>query len=166
MYYYHMLEVSDKADTFVKIRDAGSNSDALVIPRWGKAEWSTLFSYTTLVKLPAGATLIRQQEPDRTLYFVASGMLEAAVAYSELAFAPLRVIYPGSVVGEVAFFDAEPRSARVWAVKESELLRLETADYARFAAAHLQLANELLFGLGRLVALRLRQLTVRATSPR
>lgn len=161
-----MLGLEDKADAFTKARDAGSRSDSLVIPQWGKSEWATLFSYATAVKLPAGSTLIRQQEPDRTLYFVASGMLEAAVAYSEMAFAPLRVIYPGSVVGEVAFFDAEPRSARVWAVEDSELLRLGTADYDRFAAAHLQLANELLFGLGRLVAMRLRQLTVRATTRR
>lgn len=161
-----MLDIEDKADAFAKARGAGSSSDTLVISRWGKGEWATLFSYTTVVKLPAGSTLIRQQEPDRTLYFVVSGKLEAAVAYSEMAFAPLRVIYPGSVVGEVAFFDAEPRSARVWAVEDSELLRLETAAYDRFAAAHLQLANELLFGLGRLVAMRLRQLTVRATARR
>ena len=166
MYYYHMLDLEDKANVFTKVRGADASGDTLVIPRWGKSEWTTLFSYTTEIKLPSSAMLIREQGPDRTLYFVVSGVLEAAVSYGEQALAPLRVVYPGSVVGEVAFFDGEPRSARVWAVEDSELLGLGTEDYSRFAAAHVQLANELLLGLGRLVAFRLRQATVRATSPR
>jgi CRP/FNR family transcriptional regulator, cyclic AMP receptor protein len=159
-----MVALEDRAEAFAKARDAGSANDALVIARWGTNEWATLFSYATVVKLPAGSTLIRQQGPDRALYFLISGRLEAAVSYGEQTLAPLRIVQPGSVVGEVAFFDAAPRSARVWAVEDSELLRLGTDDYDRFAAANLALANELLFGLGRLVALRLRHLTVRATS--
>ena len=161
-----MLDLEDKANAFAKVRAPDSSGDALVIPRWGKGEWTTLFSYTTEMKLPSGATLIRQAMPDQTLYFLVSGVLEAAVSYGEQALAPLRVIYPGSVVGEVAFFDGGPRSARVWAVEDSELLGLGPADYGRFAAAHLHLANELLLGLGRLVAFRLRHVTVRATSLR
>jgi CRP/FNR family transcriptional regulator, cyclic AMP receptor protein len=161
-----MLALEEKANAFAKVRGPGTSGDALVIPRWGTREWTTLFSYTTELKLLSGATLIRQEVTDRTLYFLVSGVLEAAVSLGEQAFAPLRVVYPGSVVGEVAFFDGGPRSARVWAVEDSELLGLGTADYSRFAGAHVHLANELLLGLGRLVAFRLRQLTVRGTSPR
>jgi CRP/FNR family cyclic AMP-dependent transcriptional regulator len=161
-----MLDLEDKVNTFAKVRSNDAHGDSLVIPRWGKSEWTTLFSYTTEVRLPSGSTLIQQQGSDRMLYFLVSGNLEAAVLYGEQTLAPLRVVHPGSVVGEVAFFDGEPRSARVWAVEDSELLGLGTADYSRFAAAHLHLANDLLLGLGRLVAFRLRQATFRATSPR
>ena len=165
-----MLEIEEKAETFASVRP-GTNADVLVIPGWAKAEWTTLFSYATAQALPAGATLIQQQEADRTLYFLVAGVLEAAVSphsgtpssYSEQPMAPLRVMYPGSVVGEVAFFDGWPRSARVWAVEDSQLMRLEVSAYDRFAAEHLQQANELLFALGRLVALRLRQSTAQAT---
>jgi len=159
-----MVGLEDKARAFAKTGEAGSANDALFIARWGTREWATLFSYGTVVKLPAGSTLIQQQERHRSLYFLISGRLEATASYGEQTFAPLRVVYPGSVVGEVAFFDAAPRSARVWAVDDCELLQLNIDDYARFAAENLSLANELLFGLGRLLALRVRHLTVRATS--
>lgn len=158
-----MLDLQEKAVPFARVRSADSHGDVLVIPEWGNVEWETLFSYTSELTLASGATLIKQQEPDRTLYFLVSGVLEIAVSYGEQALAPLRLIYPGSVVGEVAFFDGKPRSAHVWAVEDSQLLRLEFANYAQFAAGHLQRANELLFALGRLVAFRLRQATVRAT---
>jgi len=159
-----MVSFEDKAREFTKPRDAASANDALSIAHWGTGEWAKLFSYGTVVNLPAGATLIQQQEPKRTLFFLISGRLEAAASYGEQTLAPLRVVYPGSVVGEVAFFDAAPRSARVWAVDDCELLQFNIDDYARFAAENLKLANELLFGLGRLVALRLRHLTIRAAS--
>jgi len=159
-----MVSLEDKAREFTRPRDAASANDALFIAHWGSGEWEKLFSYGTVVSLRAGATLIQQQEPQRALYFLISGRLEAAASYGEQTLAPLRVIYPGSVVGEVAFFDAAPRSARVWAIDDSELLQLNFDGYGRFAAENLKLANELLFGLGRLVALRLRHLTIRAAS--
>ena len=165
-----MLDLEQKAETFANVRP-GTNADVLVIPGWGKPEWRRLFSYATAQALAAGETLIQQQEASRTLYFLVAGVLQAAVSphagvspsYGEPPTAPLRVLYPGSVVGEVAFFDGWPRSARVWAVDDSELVRLEVSAYNRFAAEHVQQANELLFALGRLVALRLRQSTAQAT---
>jgi len=159
-----MVGLEEKAREFTKPRETASTSDALFIAQWGTDEWAKLFSFGKVVALRAGATLIQQQEPHRALYFLISGRLEAAASYGEQTLAPLRVVYAGSVVGEVAFFDAAPRSARVWAIDDCELLELRIDDYNRFAAENLKLANELLFGLGRLVALRLRNLTIRTAS--
>lgn len=159
-----MMSLEDKARAFAERGEAGTANDALVIVQWGAGEWATLFSYGTMLTLSSGSTLIQQQEPYRTLYFLISGRLEAAASYGEQTLAPLRVVYPGSVVGEVAFLDGAPRSARVWAVEDCELLQLNFEDYARFAAENMKLANDLLFGLGGLVAMRLRHLTVRTTS--
>ena len=60
------------------------------------------------------------------------------------------------MVGELAFLDGMPRSAKVWAVTDSDLYRLDFADYERFAAAHTRQTCDLLFAIGRVVALRLR----------
>ena len=157
-----MLALEDKAAAFAGMGGDG-DSDVLVVPGWGTEEWAKLFSYASEVALRPGATLIRQHDADRTLYFLVSGALEAAISYGEQAMAPLRRLRPGSVVGELAFFDGKPRSAHVWATQESALMRLEFAAYSDFAAANTQRANELLFGLGRLVAWRLRFTTTQAT---
>jgi CRP-like cAMP-binding protein len=166
-----MPDLEEKAETFANVGAGSPNADVLVIPGWAKPEWRTLFSYATEQALAAGETLIQQQEAGRTLYFVVAGVLQAEVSphsgaapsYGGPPVPPLRILQPGSVVGEVAFFDGWPRSARIWAVEDSQLMRLEVPAYDRFAAEHLQQANELLFALGRLVALRLRQSTARAT---
>ena len=65
-------------------------------------------------------------------------------------------VRPGSIVGELAFLDGMPRSAKVWALTDSELYRLDFADYQRFAEAFPRKTCDLLFAIGRVVALRLR----------
>ena len=63
---------------------------------------------------------------------------------------------PGSVFGEVALFDGLPRSASVWAIKPTSLPRLRHDDLVAFTAQHMALANDLLFALGRVLAMRVR----------
>jgi CRP-like cAMP-binding protein len=64
---------------------------------------------------------------------------------------------PGSIVGELSFFDGKPRSAEVSAAQDSELYRLDFQAYRRFVDAHPRMACDFVFAIGRLVALRLRQ---------
>ena len=66
------------------------------------------------------------------------------------------------VVGEVAFFDNGPRTAKVWATEDSMLLRLNFEDYQKFAAANPHRATELLLALGALVSRRFRDVMMRA----
>jgi CRP-like cAMP-binding protein len=138
-----------------------ADDQALFVPGWGAAEWSALFSYATAVSLKPGATLLQQGEAGRTIYLVVGGTVEVAV-HGEQTLGSLRRLGPGSVVGEVSFFDGGVRMAKVWAVEDSQLLRLNFDDYERFAAANVQRASEFLFALGRLVALRLRHILSRA----
>jgi cytochrome P450 len=62
----------------------------------------------------------------------------------------------GTVIGEVAFFDGQPRSADIVAVGDVELLVLSYAGFERVAAADPALAQLLLLDLGRFLAQRLR----------
>jgi CRP-like cAMP-binding protein len=70
-------------------------------------------------------------------------------------------IGPGSVLGEQSFFDANPRSATVWAVVDSEVAAMTPEQHAAFAAANPKLGRELLFALGRILAMRLRRTTAK-----
>ena len=132
------------------------DAELLTIPTWGPADWETLFSYGERVNVARGAVLIKKQAVERALYFLASGMLEVTAVITSHSLGAIAKIHPGSVVGELAFLDGMPRSAKVWAVTDSALYRLDFSGYQRFAADHPRQTCDLLFALGRVVALRLR----------
>jgi CRP/FNR family cyclic AMP-dependent transcriptional regulator len=134
--------------------------DLLVVPGWGQEEWSTLFSHTQPVKLDVGEVLIQSLGGDRVLYFVVSGRLEVATIDSGgEGISTLATILPGSVVGELAFFDGAPRSAKVWAVMGTHLLKLTLADYDAYASKNASDAAAFLFAMARLLAYRVRHTT-------
>jgi CRP/FNR family transcriptional regulator, cyclic AMP receptor protein len=70
-------------------------------------------------------------------------------------------VHPGSVVGELSFFDGRPRSAKVRALEDSELYRLDYDDFRRYADVHPRQACDLLMAIGRVVASRLRRTQAR-----
>ena len=138
-----------------------NEQELLVIPGWREADWETLFSYTERVRVASGDILIRKEASERALYFLTAGMLEVTAVLGSHSLGPIAKVHPGTVVGEIAFLDGMPRSAKVWAVTDSELYRLDFADYERFATAHPRQTCDLLFALGRVVALRLRHSRLR-----
>jgi CRP-like cAMP-binding protein len=120
-------------------------------------------SYTQPVELNAGDVLIQPRESDRALFFVTSGRLDVAlVNEADSSVIPLTPVPAGSVVGELAFFDAGPRSAKAWAVTPARLLRLTLNDYERYVSEHVSEAPAFLFAMARLLAFRVRRLTATA----
>ena len=129
---------------------------------WGDDEWKQLFRFTRTRKVSAGEALIRRGEPDRTLYFVLHGELEV-IAHSGdgLSLGHVAMVSAGSVLGEQAFFDAKPRSAGAWAVDDCEVAAMSPDQYAAFEASSPTHARDLLFALGRILAMRLRRTTAK-----
>jgi CRP-like cAMP-binding protein len=156
-----VLDLRDRTSGFILASD-DADGKSLFVPEWGVAEWNALFALTSEIELPAGTTLMRQGESGRTLYFVVAGAIKVSVVYGDQILGLLREVGPGSVVGEVAFFDNGPRTAKVWATEDSMLLRLNYEDYQKFAAANPQRAAELLLALGALVSRRFRDVMMRA----
>ena len=129
----------------------------LVVPQWQRADWVTFFSYARSLEVKSGKVLIQEDASERALYFVASGLLEVTAVLSSQSLGVIAKVHPGSVVGELAFLDGRPRSAKVWAVADSELYQLDIKAYRSFADAHPRETCDLLFAIGRIVALRLRR---------
>ena len=153
-----MPHCDDAVAVFAGAQAATAADDGrLIVPRWQPADWRMLFAHTKALQIAAGNAVIQKDATERTLYFVASGLLEVTVILSSHSLAPLAKIEPGSVIGELAFLDGKPRSAKVWAVVDTMLCALEYEDYRRFADANPALASELIFGIARLVAVRLRR---------
>jgi CRP/FNR family cyclic AMP-dependent transcriptional regulator len=136
--------------------------EMLFVPEWGREEWSTLLSCTEPSELDAGEVLIQPGGNDRILYFVVSGQLEVAtIDRAAVAIGAFMTIPAGSVVGELAFFDGVQRSAKVWAVTRTRLLKLTLADYERYATKNARAATAFLFAMARLLSYRLRNTTAR-----
>ena len=78
-----------------------------------------------------------------------------------ISISPLAKISAGSVIGEQSFFDSEPRSANVWAVTDGELLCLTQERFHELARREPALVRDLLFALGRILSLGLRNTSMR-----
>jgi CRP/FNR family transcriptional regulator, cyclic AMP receptor protein len=83
-----------------------------------------LFSDEDIVEFPAGQTVIRAGETGETMYVVIEGEVE--IVNASLV---LEVAGRGSIVGELALIDDEPRSATVTAKTRC---RLVPVDRRRF----------------------------------
>lgn len=145
-------------------RKAAADSDLLLPENWTNADWLELFRFTSGRKVAAGEALIQRGERDPTLYFVLSGSLEVIVHTGDShSMGPLIRIDAGSVLGEQSFFDGEPRSASVWAVGKCEIAAMTREQFNALEEAQPGLARDLLFALGRILAIRLRRTTARVS---
>jgi CRP/FNR family transcriptional regulator, cyclic AMP receptor protein len=147
---------------FRAIGSVETSAEALLLRNWGDDDWKRLFRFTSPRKVPAGEALIRRGEPGRTLYFVLHGELEVIGHSGDgLSLGHVAVVSAGSVLGEQAFFDARPRSAGAWAVDDCEVAAMTPDQYAAFEESSPAHARDLLFALGRILAMRLRRTTAK-----
>jgi CRP/FNR family transcriptional regulator, cyclic AMP receptor protein len=156
----------DLDSAIASFRAAGSVAAAgegPLLPDWRDDDWRQLFRFASIRSVRAGDALIRSGEPDRTLYFVLDGALEIIVHSGDgLSMGRVALVRAGSVLGELAFFDGGPRSAGAWAVDACEVAAITPDQYAAFERSNLALARELIFALGRILALRLRRTNAKA----
>ena len=150
-------------ETFLaSARDHGNTGDHLLLAGWGEAEWRKLLAATTVRPFKASEVVIQRGVADRSLNFVAAGALEVGVTYVDgVSISPLAKIGAGSVIGEQSFFDGQPRSANVWAVTDGALLCLTQERFLQLSQVEPALVRDLVFALGRILSLRLRNTSLR-----
>lgn len=102
--------------------DAGGLSDLADAMQW--------------LALPGGAGLFEQGEESDSLYVLLYGRLAAVRTSSDGQARPLGCVAPGECVGEVGLITRQPRSGSVFAMRDSELLRLPRAAFEKLVALH------------------------------
>jgi len=108
-------------------------------------EIETLLEFTDEVTFGKDAIIADVGEVGEALYFVVSG--EAALAHPEEGGSSLELARAkeGEMLGSMSFFDREPRSIRIVAVKpNTKLLRLRRIMYQRLRIEHPFIAVNLL----------------------
>jgi CRP/FNR family cyclic AMP-dependent transcriptional regulator len=142
-----------------------SAGETLQLHNWRDADWQQLFRFTTFRSVAPGDALIRHGEPDRTIFFVLRGQLEVVLRSGDgISLGRVALVEAGSILGEVAFFDGGPRSATAWAVDGCEVAAMTSDQFREFGKTNPDLARELVFALGRILATRLRQTNARLVS--
>ncbi len=86
--------------------------------------------------LSRGAVLFLQGDAGDAFYIVVSGKLQASVKSSADKKTFASVVMPGQFVGEMALLTAQPRSATVTALEDSELLCLTKSAFERLEQEH------------------------------
>jgi SulP family sulfate permease len=97
--------------------------------------------YTERESLSDGAVLIRQGQSPDDFYVLESGRLRVEMQTPDGTRMRVRSISPGVVVGEVAMYSGDPRTADVVAEGPSVVLRLDRASIARIEAEDPALAS-------------------------
>lgn len=107
--------------------------------------------------LESGAMLIAEGQQATDLYLVLEGQMEvmAPMGHDWIRVAELG---PGSAIGEMAFLDGSPRSARVFATTRCSLLQITRKSFEKFSQQRPDIAISFMLELGRIVAFRLRRL--------
>lgn len=135
-----------------------TTSDDLFLSRWKPPLWRRLLAHFETRRFIAGQMVIQAGATDRALYLITKGAFEVFLPNGRRR-SPRRlaVVQAGSVIGEQAFLDGRPRSASVRAETDSEALCLSPEAFEVFASRNPELARDILFDLGRIVSLRLRE---------
>lgn len=124
-------------------------------------EIQVMAGYLLEKNFPAGTVIIQEGRKASSLAFIEEGIV---TIQKEDIGAPERHIIDLSrdaVIGEVAFFDNEPRSATVVAKTNVSLLILTREQFDTLRSEHPDLAIKVLFYVGRVLSRRLRQVTGR-----
>jgi CRP-like cAMP-binding protein len=135
--------------------EQGPERELVLLADLSPADWERLIGSMTRRRFGPGDVVIAEGERDQSLAVVASGSVEVLVG-SRRKPRRARAQGPGTVLGEVAFFDGKPRSATVRALEPSEVLTLSVDAFEVLAARHPDLGRRLLADLGRILAVRLR----------
>jgi NTE family protein len=91
---------------------------------------------TEWFSVPAGWSLMNAGEPPEGVYFLVSGSLAAFKPVDRGGHQLLGYIRPGEPVGEMAMIAREPHSSSVFAMRDSELLRLPPNAFDFLVHAH------------------------------
>jgi len=95
------------------------------------------------INAPRGTHIIHKGAPAGDIYLAISGRLQVVAGEGE-AKRIVGDIPPGELIGEMSYFTGEPRSADVYAMRDSVLLKLQKPVFDELIARHPALMNTIM----------------------
>ncbi len=120
-----------------------------------EADLEKVFSVGEVQEFAAGDTILTEGDQDTSIYILLEG--EAAVLIAgKSGWLKVATLAPGSLFGELSFFDQMPRSARVSVVTVCSVLKITESSFQRLRAENSNLALAFVMELSRILSLRVR----------
>ena len=127
--------------------------EAVLLPGLDEHDWARLLAHAVQRRFSAGALVIAAGDHDSAIYIIGDGLLEVLRPDRQQTI----IVGPGNVIGEIAFFDGQPRSADVRAGSDCTLFSISRENFDVLSAHEPLLARRLVFDLARILATRLRR---------
>lgn len=125
------------------------------IPDSGLNELSQLLAFDNI---PRSLEVIRYGDEIRVLWLLVSGQCEVVKPADNGNSRQLALLEPGSVFGELSFFDPAPHSASVRTVTDSAVAWLTHEAFVKLQTACPTTAHQITLNTSRVVAQRLRKM--------
>jgi CRP-like cAMP-binding protein len=132
------------------------NAEDAFGPRLSPEAWQALGPLLTRHEVRAGELLLKQDDQDRTMYFLERGSLQVFVTRSTPDSHRVAILRAGSVVGEAGLFGDTRRMANVEAMSNCVVWALRAARLDELSAREPSLALELVRGAAAVLAARMR----------
>ena len=133
-----------------------SGENITILNDLSEDEWQTIVRSARSISFQKNEFLLQEGQADDAVYILVTGKVEVVANRSFGRLKRIATIDEGSVFGEVAFFDKQPRSASVRAITEGRVLRISHKSFDKISAWNPRLAQQLLFEVGGILAYRFR----------
>lgn len=126
-----------------------------------REDFEALIGYLSVLRVDAGTLIFREGEKGTRMCLLLDGKLE--VFKTDDSGAPKKItdVSAGKLIGEMSLIDGMPYSATVVASAISTLVMLSRDNLQRICEERPRVGNRLLWKIGNLLSLRLRQTTGR-----
>ncbi len=104
----------------------------------------------------SGEKIFKRGDADDVLYLIRRGAVRIMLQLDETQWRHVGTFGRGNFFGEMAFLDGQARSANAIALTDTELFALSRKQFDALAEEHKRMAINLLEGLARVLAIRLR----------
>ncbi len=116
-----------------------------------------LYSISEVERFATGDTVMTEGDQDNSVYIVLEGEAEVTIPKKN-GWLKVANLVPGSVFGELSFFDQMPRSARVSVLMDCTTLKISENAFQQLLGQDAATAVALVLELGRILSLRLRNM--------
>jgi len=108
--------------------------------------------------------IFEEHSPGDSFYVIYSGAIRISKIFDQMGEEALTVLRPGDFLGEMSFFQDEPRSARAVAQEDSQLLEIRNGDLKKHLEGQPDVALVFLWAFCRTLSRRVRETNEKFTA--